>query len=70
MVGLRDGQSDGLEPGLGQLGHAVLQKHLAEMMAAPASGDAELGDVGDVIGYMGTKDHADEGSVPGVAEDP
>src|SRR6185437_8420424 len=46
MVGLGDGQRDGLETGLGQLGHAVLEKHLAEVMAAPASGDAELGDVG------------------------
>src|SRR5665213_1550556 len=40
------------------------------MVAAPASGDAELGDVGDVVGYTGAENHADNGSGAGVAEDP
>ena len=33
-------------------------------------GDAELGDVGDVVGDAGAEDHAGESAGAGVAEDP
>ena len=51
MVGFGDGEGDGGEAGAGQVGDAVLEERDAKTLSAIGGRDAELRDVGDVVGY-------------------
>ena len=70
MVGFGDGEGDGGEAGLGEVADAVVEERKSEVLAAVWIGYAELSDVGYVRGDAGAEEHADEGSVAAVAENP
>ena len=70
MVGFGDGEGDGGEVGLGEMVHGVLEEKAAEAISTTAGCDAELGDVGYVVGYAGAEEHAGEGVGIFVAENP
>ena len=53
MVGFGDGEGDGGEAGAGEVVDAVLEQREAEALSAIGGCDAELRDVGDVVGYAG-----------------
>ncbi len=58
------------KPDAGEVADAVLEEREAEVLSAVGGGDAELGDVGDVVGDAGAEEHADQGAGACVAEDP
>jgi hypothetical protein len=70
VVGFRYSEGDGGEAGAGEVVDAVFEEGQAETLSAMGGGDAELGDVGYVVGYAGAQQHSDESSVALIAEDP
>jgi hypothetical protein len=70
VVGFGDGEGDGGEAGSSEVVDAVLEEGDAEALSAVGFCDAELGDVGDVVGYAGAEKHSDEGAVAAIAQDP
>ena len=70
MVGFGDGEGDGGEAGLGEVADAVVEEREAEVLTSVGRCDAELGYVSYVRSNAGAEEHADEGSVAAIAEDP
>ena len=70
VIGFRDGEGDCGKTGAGEVMDTVLEECDAEALAAIPAGDAELGDVGDVVGYTGTEKHSDQSAGAAIAEDP
>ena len=52
------------------MAHAVLEELAAVVVASAGGADAELGDVGDVVGDARAEDHGDECAGGAIAEDP
>ena len=53
MIGFRDGEGNGGEAGAGEMVDAVFEEREAKALSAIGGCDAELGDVGYVVGYAG-----------------
>ena len=52
-IGLGYGEGDGCEPGTGEVVDAVLEQCETEALPAIGCGNAELRDVGNIVGYAG-----------------
>jgi hypothetical protein len=70
VIGFGDREGDGGEVGLGEMLHGVVEEKAAQAVAAAVGCDAELGNVGDVVGYAGAEDHAGQGVGGFVSQDP